>query len=204
MAFKIQMADVSKQEAQQIRDERGSFTPYDGPVPPPDIYRVQVDGMWVGESRTGKPMFKVAFKIAEPDGSDKAVYNGASTIENYLIPQNPSDNGYVPQVDRLDALFAALSGGQSGIAEASEAMNAGRIGTGEEEKLGTRITQVGKVKVGNAKPFKAKTKFNTYNGEERLAIHYILNDFDGNNTSNDDLDVESGGDDENLDDILGV
>ena len=60
------------------------------------------------------------------------------------------------------------------------------------------------MKVGNAKPFKAKTKFNTYNGEERLAIHYILNDFDGNNTSDDDLDVESGGDDENLDDILGV
>lgn len=172
MGFKIPMAKVEKEDLQKIRADRPTGG-YDGPTPPPGLYDAKVAKIWFAETKTGKPAVKVSF-VFDNEGED-AVYNGASTIQNYLIPTDPSEKAFVPQVNQLDAFFAALTGGKQSYDDFQDAISEGRTDADptKKDKIGIPVTQIGKFKLTGTQKIRIKTKIREYNGNEYIDIHYI-------------------------------
>lgn len=175
MGFKIKMAEVSQEELTQIRNERPSGR-YEGPTPPPGVYGAKISRAWFGETRAGDPVLKVSF-VFDNEG-ENAVYNGASTINNYIIPTDPSSRGFVPQINQLDAFLVALSDGKMGVREFQEAMSNGKndIDQSKKTKIGIPVTQIGSVKITGDKKVTIKTKIREYQGKDYIDLHYILRD----------------------------
>ena len=175
MGFKIKMAEVSQEELTQIRNDRPSGR-YEGPVPPPGVYGAKISRAWFGETKAGDPVLKVSF-VLDNEGED-AIYNGAETINNYVIPTDPSSKAFVPQINQLDAFLVALSDGKMGVREFQEAMSNGKndIDPAKKTKIGIPVTQIGSVKITGEKKVNIKTKIREYNGKDYIDLHYILRD----------------------------
>ena len=125
-------------------------------------------------------MLKVSF-VFDNEG-ENAVYNGAETINNYVIPTDPSSRAFVPQINQLDAFLVALSDGKMGVREFQEAMSNGKndIDPAKKTKIGIPVTQIGSVKITGEKKVNIKTKIREYNGKDYIDLHYILRDEDAN------------------------
>ena len=175
MGFKIKMAEVSQEELTQIRNDRPSGR-YEGPTPPPGVYGAKISRAWFGETKAGDPVLKVSF-VLDNEGED-AIYNGAETINNYVIPTDPSSKAFVPQINQLDAFLVALSDGKMGVREFQEAMSNGKndIDPAKKTKIGIPVTQIGSVKITGEKKVNIKTKIREYNGKDYIDLHYILRD----------------------------
>lgn len=175
MGFKIKMAEVSQEELTQIRNDRPSGR-YEGPTPPPGVYGAKISRAWFGETRAGDPVLKVSF-VLDNEGED-AIYNGAETINNYVIPTDPSSKAFVPQINQLDAFLVALSDGKMGVREFQEAMSNGKndIDPAKKTKIGIPVTQIGSVKITGDKKVNIKTKIREYQGKDYIDLHYILRD----------------------------
>ena len=175
MGFKIKMAEVSQEELTQIRNDRPSGR-YEGPTPPPGVYGAKISRAWFGETKAGDPVLKVSF-VFDNEG-ENAVYNGAETINNYVIPTDPSSRAFVPQINQLDAFLVALSDGKMGVREFQEAMSNGKndIDPAKKTKIGIPVTQIGSVKITGEKKVNIKTKIREYNGKDYIDLHYILRD----------------------------
>ena len=175
MGFKIKMAEVSKEELKEIREDRPTGR-YDGPTPPPGVYEVKIARAWFGETKSGDDTLKVSF-LFNNEGEDE-VYNGYDFINNYGIPTDPSEASFIPRVNQLDAFLIALSDGKMGFSEFREAMVAGKndIDPAKKNKMGYPVTQIGNVKITGEKKVKIKTKLREYNGKDYVDLHYILND----------------------------
>ena len=175
MGFKIKMAEVSKEELKEIREDRPTGR-YDGPTPPPGIYEVKIARAWFGETKAGDGTLKVSF-LFDNEG-ENAVYNGYDFINNYGIPADATEPSFIPRVNQLDAFLIALSDGKMGFSEFQEAMVAGKndIDPAKKNKMGYPVTQIGNVKISGNKKIKIKTKIREYNGKDYVDLHYILND----------------------------
>jgi len=175
MGFKIKMAEVSQEELTQIRNDRPSGR-YEGPTPPPGVYGAKISRAWFGKTKAGDPVLKVSF-VFDNEGENE-VYNGAETINNYVIPTDPSSRAFVPQINQLDAFLIALSDGKMGVREFQEAMANGKndIDQSKQTKIGIPVTQIGSVKITGEKKVNIKTKIREYNGKDYIDLHYILRD----------------------------
>ena len=175
MGFKIKMAEVSKEELKEIREDRPTGR-YDGPTPPPGIYEVKIARAWFGETKAGDDTLKVSF-LFDNEG-ENSVYNGYDFINNYGIPSDPSEPSFIPRVNQLDAFLIALSDGKMGFSEFRDAMVEGKndIDPAKKNKMGYPVTQIGNVKISGNKKVKIKTKLREYNGKDYVDLHYILND----------------------------
>ena len=175
MGFKIKMAEVSKEELKEIREDRPTGR-YDGPTPPPGIYEVKISRAWFGETKAGDDTLKVSF-LFDNEG-ENAVYNGYDFINNYGIPADATEPSFIPRVNQLDAFLIALSDGKMGFSEFQEAMVAGKndIDPAKKNKMGYPVTQIGNVKIYGNKKIKIKTRLREYNGKDYVDLHYILND----------------------------
>ena len=175
MGFKIKMAEVSKEELKEIREDRPTGR-YDGPTPPPGIYEVKISRAWFGETKAGDDTLKVSF-LFDNEG-ENAVYNGYDFINNYGIPADATEPSFIPRVNQLDAFLIALSDGKMGFSEFQEAMVAGKndIDPAKKNKMGYPVTQIGNVKISGNKKIKIKTRLREYNGKDYVDLHYILND----------------------------
>ena len=175
MGFKIKMAEISKEELKEIREDRPTGR-YDGPTPPPGIYEVKIARAWFGETKAGDGTLKVSLRF--DNEGENAVYNGYDFINNYGIPSDPSEPSFIPRVNQLDAFLIALSDGKMGFSEFQEAMVAGKndIDPAKKNKMGYPVTQIGNVKISGNKKIKIKTKIREYNGKDYVDLHYILND----------------------------
>jgi hypothetical protein len=196
MGFKINMAPLSAEEVKKIRDERPAGG-YDGPTPPPGLYDAKVTKMWFAESKTGQPMLKVSFVLDNDD--DKKVYNGASTIQNYMIPTDPTQNGFDAFVGRLDSLFLNLSGGKMGIMEFQDAVVGGRTNADhtKKDKIGIPVSQIGSLRITGEQKLTVKTKVREYNDKEYIEIHYIKDEPKKSaEAPADDLDLDLDGSDD--------
>lgn len=173
MALKFNL-NISDKEIDNAVSERPGR--YDGPTPPDGFYQAKVRKVWSGENKNG-PVFKVSIKIAEPEGTDNAVYNGYDFIENITIPTDNQHQYFTIQVDVLDNFLKAASGGTYGMKDFVKDANAGRIAEdGEEDKIGQPIKSIGKLKLdGNGPTFKVKTKNREYNGKTYTNVHYFDN-----------------------------
>lgn len=206
MGFKIAMAEVSKEDLQTIRNDRPTGA-YDGPTPPPGVYQAKISRLWFAETKAGKPTLKVSFTISEPADSDNATYNGASCIDNYMIPTDPAEKAFPIQVSKIDELMVALSKGKMGYDEFQDAMTAGRSEVDKEDRVGHPVKQIGSVKITGDALVKVKTKIDQYNGKEYLHVDYILrNEKNAKQEASDDLDlsddVDTEGGDDDLDEWL--
>lgn len=175
MGFKIKMAEVSQEELTKIREDRPSGR-YEGPTPPPGVYGAKISRAWFGKTKAGDPVLKVSF-VFDNEGENE-VYNGAETINNYVIPTDPSSRAFVPQINQLDAFLVALSDGKMGVREFQEAMSNGKndIDPAKQTKIGIPVTQIGSVKITGEKKVNIKTKIREYNGKDYIDLHYILRD----------------------------
>ena len=175
MGFKIKMAEISKEELKEIREDRPTGR-YDGPTPPPGIYEVKIARAWFGETKAGDGALKVSLRF--DNEGENAVYNGYDFINNYGIPSDPSEPSFIPRVNQLDAFLIALSDGKMGFSEFQEAMVAGKndIDPAKKNKMGYPVTQIGNVKISGNKKIKIKTRLREYNGKDYVDLHYILND----------------------------
>ena len=175
MGFKIKMAEISKEELKEIREDRPTGR-YDGPTPPPGIYEVKIARAWFGETKAGDGTLKVSLRF--DNEGENAVYNGYDFINNYGIPSDPSEPSFIPRVNQLDAFLIALSDGKMGFSEFQEAMVAGKndIDPAKKNKMGYPVTQIGNVKISGNKKIKIKTRLREYNGKDYVDLHYILND----------------------------
>lgn len=188
MGFKLAMAEVSQEDLKTIREDRPTGG-YDGPTPPPGVYQAKIAKIWFAETKNGKPAMKVSYVIHEDKDSANAVYNGASTIDNLMIPTDPSDNNFAVQTSVLDSFLLALSDGKMGYPEFYKAMTEGRSDVGKEDKIGNPVNQIGNVKITGDKIVKVKTKVREYNGKDYIDIHYILRD-EAPKKGSDDIDIE--------------
>ena len=175
MGFKIKMAEISKEELKEIREDRPTGR-YDGPTPPPGIYEVKIARAWFGETKAGDGTLKVSL-LFDNEG-ENAVYNGYDFINNYGIPADATEPSFIPRVNQLDAFLIALSDGKMGFSEFQEAMVAGKndIDPAKKNKMGYPVTQIGNVKISGNKKIKIKTKIREYNGKDYVDLHYILDD----------------------------
>ena len=175
MGFKIKMAEISKEELKEIREDRPTGR-YDGPTPPPGIYEVKIARAWFGETKAGDDTLKVSF-LFDNEG-ENSVYNGYDFINNYGIPADATEPSFIPRVNQLDAFLIALSDGKMGFSEFQEAMVAGKndIDPAKKNKMGYPVTQIGNVKISGNKKIKIKTRLREYNGKDYVDLHYILND----------------------------
>lgn len=204
MGFKISMAPLSAEEVKKIRDERPSGS-YNGPTPPPGLYDAKIAKMWFSESKAGQPMLKVSFVLDNDD--DKKVYNGASTIQNYMIPTDPSQNGFDVFVSRLDSLFLNLSGGKMGIMEFQDAVVNGRTNADHTKKdqIGIPVSQIGSLRITGEQKLTVKTKIVVHKGNEYIDIHYIKDQPKKSSEApveNLDLDLDGSDDEESFDQWL--
>ena len=176
MGFSIPITRVKSSDVEKARAESGQGQRYDGPTPPPGVYNTKIKKVWYQETRKGDPALNVLFEINEQGANE--VYNGAGAFRMFMIPTDPSYEHFSIQVSSIESLLLALSDGTYTYDDFLADANAGRIITGKkksESDKKTPIEQIGRLKITGEQTAQIKTKVQTYNGEERIEVHYVLN-----------------------------
>ena len=200
MGFSIPITRVKSSDVEKARADSGQGQRYDGPTPPPGVYNTKVKKVWYQETRKGDPALNVLFEIHEEGANE--VYNGAGAFRMFMIPNDPTYEHFSIQVSSIDSLLLALSDGTYTYDDFLVDANAGRIITGKkksESDKKTPIEQIGRLKITGEQTAQIQTKVQTYNGEERMEVHYVLSkplkkkkveeidmDFDDDDTELDD------------------
>lgn len=175
MGFSIPITRVKSSDVEKARADSGQGQRYDGPTPPPGVYNTKIKKVWYQETRKGDPALNVLFEIHEEGANE--VYNGAGAFRMFMIPNDPTYEHFSIQVSSIDSLLLALSDGTYTYDDFLVDANAGRIITGKkksESDKKTPIEQIGRLKITGEQTAQIQTKVQTYNGEERMEVHYVL------------------------------
>lgn len=204
MGFQITMAPISDEEIKKIRDDKPTGG-YNGPTPPPGVYKAKIARVWFAETKNGNPAVKASF-VLHDEGAN-ATYNGASALQNYNIPVDPSQKAFPVQVSQLDSFLIALSGGKMGYKEFQEAVTNGKTDAdpAKKDKIGLPVTQIGKVKVTGERVVEIKTKIREWDSKEYIDVHYIVDrpaEKEESVESTDDIDLGEDSSDDDLDNWL--
>jgi len=155
---------------QDLADEAPSDTiiGYDGPVPPKGVYRFNLKRLEATESKAGAPMMKCVLEIAEPSGTKKAQYNGAS---GWLYRTCEKENA-----NRVNQFLLAILAGtkltdakQKAVLKAFWAGNVVTEGDGEG-----MIKKIGTWNVPDSIEVAANTSKEKYEGDEQLRINSLI------------------------------
>lgn len=201
LKFNIQ---VNKQAVQEALDSRPTGR-YEGPTPNPGVYRFKFDRLWAGKNRDGTEVL-IASLVIDEEG-ENATYNGLSILHRLTIPMDTSHQYFDVQIRSMDDFFKAISDGKYDVSNFIEDASAGKIADGgEDDKIGTPIKSIGKLKIGEPRSLYAKTKNVESNGNTYVNVHYIdlrksLENVEPEEST--DSPWGSDDDDDDLDDILG-
>lgn len=203
LKFNIQ---VNKQAVQEALDSRptGRYR-YEGPTPNPGVYRFKFDRLWAGENRDGTEVL-IASLVIDEEG-ENATYNGLSILHRLTIPMDTSHQYFDVQIRSMDDFFKAISDGKYDVSNFIEDASAGKIADGgEDDKIGTPIKSIGKLKIGEPRSLYAKTKNVESNGNTYVNVHYIdlrksLENVEPEESTSSPWGSDD--DDDDLDDILG-
>ena len=203
LKFNIQ---VNKQAVQEALDSRptGRYR-YEGPTPNPGVYRFKFDRLWAGENRDGTEVL-IASLVIDEEG-ENATYNGLSILHRLTIPMDTSHQYFDVQIRSMDDFFKAISDGKYDVSNFIEDAGAGKIADGgEDDKIGTPIKSIGKLKIGEPRSLYAKTKNVESNGNTYVNVHYIdlrksLENVEPEESTSSPWGSDD--DDDDLDDILG-
>lgn len=203
LKFNIQ---VNKQAVQEALDSRptGRYR-YEGPTPNPGVYRFKFDRLWAGENRDGTEVL-IASLVIDEEG-ENATYNGLSILHRLTIPMDTSHQYFDVQIRSMDDFFKAISDGKYDVSNFIEDASAGKIADGgEDDKIGTPIKSIGKLKIGEPRSLYAKTKNVESNGNTYVNVHYIdlrksLENVEPEESTSSPWGSDD--DDDELDDILG-
>ena len=203
LKFNIQ---VNKQAVQEALDSRptGRYR-YEGPTPNPGVYRFKFDRLWAGENRDGTEVL-IASLVIDEEG-ENATYNGLSILHRLTIPMDTSHQYFDVQIRSMDDFFKAISDGKYDVSNFIEDAGAGKIADGgEDDKIGTPIKSIGKLKIGEPRSLYAKTKNVESNGNTYVNVHYIdlrksLENVEPEESTSSPWGSDD--DDDELDDILG-
>lgn len=203
LKFNIQ---VNKQAVQEALDSRptGRYR-YEGPTPNPGVYRFKFDRLWAGENRDGTEVL-IASLVIDEEG-ENATYNGLSILHRLTIPMDTSHQYFDVQIRSMDDFFKAISDGKYDVSNFIEDAGAGKIADGgENDKIGTPIKSIGKLKIGEPRSLYAKTKNVESNGNTYVNVHYIdlrksLENVEPEESTSSPWGSDD--DDDELDDILG-
>lgn len=203
LKFNIQ---VNKQAVQEALDSRptGRYR-YEGPTPNPGVYRFKFDRLWAGENRDGTEVL-IASLVIDEEG-ENATYNGLSILHRLTIPMDTSHQYFDVQIRSMDDFFKAISDGKYDVSNFIEDAGAGKIADGgENDKIGTPIKSIGKLKIGEPRSLYAKTKNVESNGNTYVNVHYIdlrksLENVEPEESTSSPWGSDD--DDDDLDDILG-
>ena len=175
MGFSIPITRVKSSDVEKARADSGQGQRYDGPTPPPGVYNTKIKKVWYQETRKGDPALNVLFEIHEEGANE--VYNGAGAFRMFMIPTDPSYEHFSIQVSSIESLLLALSDGTYTYDDFLTDANAGRIITGKKKSefyKKTPIEQIGRLKITGEQTAQIKTKVQTYNGDDRIEVHYVL------------------------------
>ena len=175
MGFSISITRVKVSDVEKARADSGQVQIYDGPTPPPGVYNTKIKKVWYQETRKGDPALNVLFEIHEEGANE--VYNGAGAFRMFMIPNDPTYKYFSIQLSSIDSLLLALSDGTYTYDDFLVDANAGRIITGQKRSefdKKTPIEQIGRIKITGEQTAQIKTKVQTYNGEERMEVHYVI------------------------------
>lgn len=175
MGFSIPITRVKSSDVEKARSDSGQGQRYEGPTPPPGVYNTKIKKVWYQETRKGDPALNVLFEIHEQGANE--VYNGAGAFRMFMIPTDPTYEHFSIQVSSIESLLLALSDGTYTYDDFLADANAGRIITGKkksESDKKTPIEQIGRLKITGEQTAQIKTKVQTYNGEDRIEVHYVL------------------------------
>lgn len=158
MALKFNLTAINDSVVKEAAEAVGSGSRYDGPPPPPDTYNVLVKKAWFAKTKSGKDIIKYLAEVKET--GDKATYNGYGIFSNLNLPMDPSDRYYAVQVHSLNEFVRAMSKDKIGLVEFAGALSEGKTKTGDMDKVGSPIQQVGKLKFDGSQEFVVKTSMN--------------------------------------------
>lgn len=177
MALKFKIDRISSSDIEEAASERGSFSKYEGPTPPPGTYKVKLDRLWLTTEKNNEsqPVLKAVFQIEGEEG-DREVYNGCPIWNQFQIPLSKNDKYFAIRVNSLNDFLTSISKGSLNAAGFSEALNEDRIQYDTPEKLGEPINQIGSLKLPSESLFKVKLEHNEWQGNVRPQIHYIISD----------------------------
>ena len=202
MGLSIPITRVKSSDVEKARADSGQGQRYDGPTPPPGVYNTKIKKVWYQETRKGDPALNVLFEIHEEGANE--VYNGAGAFRMFMIPTDPSYEHFSIQVSSIESLLLALSDGTYTYDDFLTDANAGRIITGKKKSKSdkkTPIEQIGRLKITGEQTAQIKTKVQTYNGEERMEVHYVLSK-PLKKKKVEEIDMDFGDDDTDLDDWM--
>lgn len=125
---------------------------YEGPVPPPSVYRMKVVEVLYKTFSTGSAGLRLTLDVDDPR-AEKAQYKGARVWENIVDGE--------ASLFRVKQFLNAI--GASGKDWAKTV-------TDNDDK----VTAIGKVKINDRLYIRAKTKYRTYNGEQQFEVAQFL------------------------------
>lgn len=188
---------ASSDEASKMEGAGGAR--YDGPMPPKDTYRVIIKRLAMKTNKNKDPMINGVAEINEPEGSNKAKFNGYGIWFNQNVTKQGA--GYVNQF--LDA----ISGGDEAIRKGFWTKG---VSVEDQQNLKNAITKIaGKLRVNSdGMPAKLSAKNGEdQNGNPRLEVGAWLlpvnqdeSDDDGDDEDDEDIDVEDASDEDDSDD----
>lgn len=161
---------TSAEEIDEYEDD-GSRGMYEGPVPPPSVYRFKIAEIKKVSYKTGSQGLRLTLDIDDPR-EEKKRYNGARTWENVVDGEST--------VFKIKQFLTAI--GATGKDWAAM-----QVGTDD------LITKIGRIKVTDQMYVRASTKLgkNANSGETRFEIARLLplssdDDGDGDDSGDDD------------------
>lgn len=125
---------------------------YEGPVPPPSVYRLKVVEILFKTFSTGAQGLRVTLDVDDPR-QEKAQYKGARFWEN--IVDGEASLFRVKQF--LNAIGATGKDWAKTVTDSDD-----------------KVTAIGKVKITDRLYIRAKTKYRTYNGEQQAEVAQFL------------------------------
>lgn len=170
--------NTSGSEVDQVEvEERETFEPYDGPIPPNNsVLQVSLKWARVADFNSGNGGLKLLMEVAEPDGSPKAKYNGCPLFENLVDVDT--------QAWKIRQWLDAIGGtgkDWDGCVSADD-------GNGNEV-----ITKFGRVKADGLK-LRVQTQVEVYEGERRAKVRNYLPKVSGGSDSKSSKGSSGGGD----------
>ncbi len=168
------MGKITWETTAQEIDEHESDGFYSGPVPPPSVYRFRISEIVHKEFRSGSTGLRVTLDLDDPR-KEKSPYKGARLWEN--IVDTEGSRFRVKQF--LDAIGATGKDWANTFTDSEG-----------------KVTKIGRVKITESLYIRGRTKYGTYNGEQKAEIAAFLvkgetsDAEDDSDDSDDDTSVE--------------
>lgn len=169
LKFNLQVSKESVEEARSLSGQR-----YNGPVPPPDRYAVQLKRLISQEDKNGNPVFVAVLEINET--GEKETYNGAGVFYRLALPVDNTLEYFKYQVKALDDFLRAISGDTMDVESFGKLASAGKIiedSDNKDAKGNPMVKSIGKLQIAKAEDFIVQLRQREYNGKTYSDVHYI-------------------------------